>query len=88
MTCPYLPLFKSDKGLKGIVVNRTSPYLNGGSLEITLTVPLKEEHNFQKLFLKSYINKQLAAYFRALRPIFTGELLREVFSFRDPRELV
>ena len=31
---------KSDKALKGTVVYRVLPSLNGGSLEITLTVPL------------------------------------------------
>jgi len=40
----FLPHFKSNKGFKGTVVNRTS--LNGGPLEITFTIPLgKEEIN-------------------------------------------
>ena len=30
-----------DKAFKGTVVNRALPSLHGGSLEITLTVPLK-----------------------------------------------
>ena len=38
----YLIYTWSDKAFKGAVVNRTLPFLHGGSLEITLTVPLKQ----------------------------------------------
>ena len=35
----------SDKGIKGTVVNRAMPSMHRGSLEITLTVPLKIKVN-------------------------------------------
>ena len=37
----YPPHYRSDKGCKGTVANQTLPSLHGGSLEISLTVPLK-----------------------------------------------
>ena len=37
----YLPYYWSTKGFKATVENSTFPYLHGGPLEITLTVPLK-----------------------------------------------
>ena len=36
----YLFNTRSDKAFKGTVVNKALPSLHGGSLEITLTVPL------------------------------------------------
>ena len=36
----YLQHYWSDKGFKSTFVNRVLPSLHGGSLEITLTVPL------------------------------------------------
>ena len=36
-----IPKYWSDKCVKDTVVNRALPFLHGGSLEITLTVPLK-----------------------------------------------
>ena len=39
----YLIYASSDKALKGIVVNRALSSLNGESLEITLTVPLRRK---------------------------------------------
>ena len=36
----YLPHLCQDKGLKGIVVNRICLFINGKSLEISITVPL------------------------------------------------
>ena len=36
----YLPHHGSDKGFKDVIVNRTLPYLRGGSLRNSLRVPL------------------------------------------------
>ena len=38
----YLPHFWSDQGFKGTVVNQALQSFNGGSLDTTLTVPLKQ----------------------------------------------
>ena len=39
----YLQNYKSEKDVKGTIGNLTLPSLPGGSLEITLTVPLNGE---------------------------------------------
>ena len=39
----YLPHYWSDKGFKGTVVNKKLQCLQGGSLEITFIVSLKEK---------------------------------------------
>ena len=49
----------SEQGFKGTVVNRTLSSLLGGSLEITLTVPLKTIfllHNKEKIFREGEIS--------------------------------
>ena len=49
-------IFLSDQGFNGTVVNRALPSFHGGSLEITLTVPLVPEKNLctVQLFLESH----------------------------------
>ena len=51
----YLPHYWSVKYFKGTVVNREMPSLHGGSLEITLSVPL--------MSLKSSLNIDLSSGF-------------------------
>ena len=54
----YLPHFLSDVGIKGIVVNRTLPSLNGVSLETILPNPLKtREKNLTCMYLVSKLLK-------------------------------
>ena len=50
----YLPHYWSDKGLKGTLVTRAVSTCHGGSLEITLTVPLIY---FASTFLHEEIKK-------------------------------
>ena len=47
----YLFCTEQTKLLKGTVVNRTLSSLHGGSLEITLTVPLKVQ-------IRNYVNQR------------------------------
>ena len=42
------------KGFKGTVVNRALPSLHGGSLEITLTVPLSLKPNDNWIYFATY----------------------------------
>ena len=41
-------MFDGKKAFKGTDGNRALPFLHGGSLKITLTVPLKNSHIFQE----------------------------------------
>ena len=62
----------SDKAFKGTVLNRASPLLYSGSIEIPLTVPLKEIRN---------ISIQITFFFiLCIENLFVGFTYRSVYT--------
>ena len=62
----------SDKAFKGTVLNRASPLLYSGSIEISLTVPLKEIRN---------ISIQITFFFiLCIENLFVGFTYRSVYT--------